>query len=75
MQDMDELRQDLQAVLGAEAAADYSQEELHALISRGYKGRRWLQKATREGLEKCGLQDAKIDELLNTFAGEQGLEP
>lgn len=78
MQDMDDqsvaLRRALKATLGAGPAADYTQSDLDALITRGYTSERWLRKATREGLGRTGLQDAKIDELLMTFAGEQALK-
>lgn len=62
-----ELRKVLETALGAQAAADYTDDELKALVERGYTGKRWLSKATREGLKNCGLSDAKIDELLGSF--------
>jgi DNA-binding GntR family transcriptional regulator len=71
MQNMSALRAALEEALGAEAAAEYTPEDLDALERAGYTGKRRLQSATRQGLERSGLKPALVDELLNAFAGEQ----
>jgi hypothetical protein len=70
-QDTSALHAALKEALGAEAAAEYTPEDLAALARAGYTSKRRLQSATRQGLETTGLKPALIDELLNAFASEQ----
>jgi hypothetical protein len=70
-QDTSALHAALKEALGAEAAAEYTPEDLAALSRAGYTGKRRLQSATRQGLETTGLKPALIDELLHAFASEQ----
>ena len=65
----DRVKNALVAVLGVDAAEDFSLEDIDLLERQGYRSDRSLATATRDGLRHIHLPEARIDAIM-TATGE-----
>ena len=52
-------------VLGVDAAADFSLDDIDLLARQGYLSKRSLTTATRDGLRHLPLPEARIDDIMS----------